>query len=343
MSRIQSVDCFRVFAILAVIAIHTVPFGYGKPVGHQLDLVLILNQMARFAVPFFLIISGYFWSVKTTLTPDILDFSKKSARRVGGLFILWSLIYLAIATARSFTNGGLKSLSNDFLFTIASVMHSPITSLLQGGKPHLWFLTALLISILISAAFIAKGYPRLLFSLAVALYIVGLLGGPYKESPLGINVNFDFRNGPFLGLICFVSGYLLHHLEPKRTWMFFGVTLTILAIAGQFAELTLLHSTWGTTMWQDYVGSTIFLGVGAAMIALSNHPVLHVRNLSAIGPYVLGVYAIHYFFVDLFRNRHGFTNVRWLDEILYVFIVAALSFFGALILSRCKITKRLVA
>jgi surface polysaccharide O-acyltransferase-like enzyme len=330
-----------VFAIVAVIAIHTVPFGYGKPVGHEFDSVLIINQVARFAVPFFFIVSGYFWSVKISSHPDTLEFSKKSAGRVGILFILWSLIYLAIACARSYTNGGFSSLSNDFSDALDTALSSPVTSILQGGKPHLWFLTALTISILVSGFLVAKA-PCLLILLAITFYVIGLLGGAYKESPLGIKLNFDFRNGPFLSLICFVSGHLLRQIGPKRTWMLSGSAIVVVALAAQFTELTLLHSSWGTTMWQDYVGSTVFLGIGAAMMSLSNHRLLCLGNFSNFGPYILGIYALHYFFVDLFRNRHFFTTIPWLDDILYLAIVAACSYCGALILSRTSITKRIV-
>lgn len=132
MVRIQSVDCFRVLAIFAVIAIHTTPFYYGKPAGHELDLVIIINQSARFAVPFFLIISGYFWSEKIQRNPDIPDVSIKSAQRVGVIFVLWSSIYLAIGAARSFVNGGQAGLLNDVAYAISLLVNKPITSLLQG-------------------------------------------------------------------------------------------------------------------------------------------------------------------------------------------------------------------
>jgi surface polysaccharide O-acyltransferase-like enzyme len=319
-----------------------VPFGYGKPVGHELDLVLIINQISRFAVPFFLVISGYFWSTKISSGGSIFDPSLKSAKRIGTIFILWSIIYLAISSARSLVNGGLNALWSDFLYAINSVASSPITSLLQGGKPHLWFLTALLISMLISAVLLAKGRLCFLILLAVSLYVTGLLGGAYSRSPLGINVPFDFRNGPFLGLIFFVSGHLLHLVGPKRSWALLGASLTLVGLAGQFTELNILHDRWGTTMWQDYVGSTLFLGIGVAMMALSNHPLLCLQSISRVGPLVLGIYAVHYFFVDVFRSRHGFTVIPWLNEILYILAVLLLSTISVWALSRFKPTERLV-
>ena len=342
MLRIQSVDCFRFLAIAAVIAIHTVPFGYGKSAGHELDLVLVVNQSARFAVPFFFVISGYFWAAKIKFSADIVALSLKSAHRVGIIFIFWSLIYLAIGAARSFVSGGRTELLNNAVATITNVADEPITWLLQGGKPHLWFLTALLISMLISGILLAKCRLRLLIAMAVFLYVIGLLGGEYRDSPIGLNFDFDFRNGPFFGLICFVSGYLLHQARPKRSWMGYGALLMLVALITHFGELLLLNAVFGTTMWQDYVGSTLFLGLGAAMMALSNHPALHLPGISRVGPFILGTYAVHYFFVDVFRSWHRFSAIPWLDEILYICLVLILSILSVLAMSRYTPMRKLV-
>lgn len=51
--RIKSIELFRVISIIAVILIHTTPFSASGPLGERLDLATILNQLARFAVPFF--------------------------------------------------------------------------------------------------------------------------------------------------------------------------------------------------------------------------------------------------------------------------------------------------
>ena len=79
------------------------------------------------------------------------------------------------------------------------------------------------------------------------------------------------------------------------------------------------------------------------MMALSNHPALCLRSVSRIGPFVLGVYAVHYFFVDVFRSRHGFSPVPWLNEILYLLLVFVLSILSVLAMSRFALTRKLVA
>jgi peptidoglycan/LPS O-acetylase OafA/YrhL len=61
--RLASLEVVRVPAILAVIAIHTTPFeSAAAPIGRRVDFATLLNQSTRFAVPFFLVVSGFFWS-----------------------------------------------------------------------------------------------------------------------------------------------------------------------------------------------------------------------------------------------------------------------------------------
>ena len=343
MTRIQSVDCFRVLAIIAVITIHTIPFAYGENVGNEFDLALIVNQLARFAVPFFLITSGYFWSAKVQAGGDMSGSTVKATVRIFMLFVVWSLLYVAIDVVRIFVTGGEIAVWNK-LIRIETVIHGePLTSLIQGSKPHLWFLPALLVSMLITAAIPSKRYLPVLMIGSACLFVIGILGGSYRDSPFGIRTDFNFRNGPFFALICFVSGHILCLLKPRRSWLLYGSVVALLALIGHFCELALIHALWGTTMAQDYVVSTLAVGIGVAMMALSNHPVLCIPGVSTIGRYVLGVYVIHYFFVVILRHRHHYTAFPWTNEVLYIIVVAVLSFATAIVLSRFSVTQRLVA
>ena len=60
--RIQSVDVFRVLAIAAVIALHTAPHTGPDAVGLRVDVRTVFDQLERFAVPLFFMLSGYFWA-----------------------------------------------------------------------------------------------------------------------------------------------------------------------------------------------------------------------------------------------------------------------------------------
>ena len=67
------------------------------------------------------------------------------------------------------------------------------------------------------------------------------------------------------------------------------------------------------------------MGTGITLAALSNHHILSVNTLSNAGKYVLGIYVVHYMFVDIlspvsesisnpalgnFKSSRGFNTIR---------------------------------
>jgi surface polysaccharide O-acyltransferase-like enzyme len=343
LSRIESVDVFRVLAIIAVAVIHCAPFSGGAAIGTTFDFATTLNQLCRFAVPFFFVVSGYFWSVKVTGGGDVLVPTVKIARRIGMIFIFWSLIYLGLPLLQLAVSNGPVAAVKGGAWEIARLARTPLLSLLQGTKSHLWFLPALLTSVLITAVFVEKNRIYALIFLAVVLYAIGLAGGAYVDSPAGIRTGFNFRNGPFFGLIFFVAGHLLQKSSPRSSWLWQGACVAFLGLAIQFTELNTISQLWATSLLQDYVGGTFFVGLGVSMMALSNDARLNSFRLAGIGQVVLGVYAVHFVFVDLFFRNHVWTgNVR-LDDGLFVAVVLLLSVGTALVMARHRLTKSFVS
>lgn len=179
--------------------------------------------------------------------------------------------------------------------------------------------------------------------LAVALYAIGLAGKAYSATPLGFEIGFNFRNGPFFSLIFFVTGYLLHRTSPTPMWLPAGLALAVAGFVLQLAEISLLHARWGTPLVQDYVVGTYFLGLGAAMIALSNSRYLDWPRVASIGPLVLGIYAAHMAFVDLLAplDRRFGDSAWW--GLSYVAAVFALSYGTANLMRRFALTRKLVS
>ena len=343
MTRIDSVDSFRVLAILAVIVIHTVPFGYGESaVGEAFDLATVANQLARFAVPFFFVVTGFFWGKKTGTRAQTFDASIKMSKRLATLFVFWSLIYILPFNPVSIVHQGPIALARGIGANVQAMVDHPFRLLFEGTKGHLWFLAALLCCLMISALFVAFDKAALLLILAVALYAVGLLGKAYANTPLGIQIQFNTRNGPFFGLLFFVSGYLLSRRKPQESWFAKGLALTVLGYCVHFLELYFLHRRYGTTLAQDYLVGTYLLGLGSALMALSNHAFLRLPALRAVGPRVLGIYAIHVVFVELlYPVRLWISSPLW--DIAYVLLVFALSFFAVSAMVKTGIGRRMVA
>lgn len=342
MDRIQSVDMFRVVAILAVIALHTQPFEVqSTPIGTVLDLATLINLLARFAVPFFFVVSGFFWASRFRAPESAGEPTWRMSRRIAFLFVAWSIIYVLPTSLGGEIHGPLE-LFKYLYWSLLSACRDPMALVFQGTRVHLWFLFSLLLSLAISAFFIGRKLERQLIVLSLALYIFGLIGKAYADTPIGVHLAFNTRNGPFFGLLFFVTGYFLHRRGAKQSWFFVGLIMAVVGACMHISELVALNKIWNTSMDQDFVVGTYFFGVGVSLIALSNHPVLRVAALSSIGPLVLGVYAIHLLLVDMlgFLDKEYEGAVLW--EMGHPLMVFLLSGLLAYVLSRNRFTKAMV-
>ncbi len=280
LSRIESVDVVRFAAIAGVIAIHT--HHYGNPADAGIAAIVV-DQIARFAVPFFFAISGYFWGLKIRNADSPLPASISMAKRILFLFIAWSAIYLfPLKHAPDIANPILMVKSA--YWNTVKLAADPVTLIMEGTKVHLWFLVGLLCSIAICSILVKYNRIKTLVALSILLYAVGLLAKAYSLTPLGIHTAFNTRDGPFFG--------------------------------------------------------TYFTGMGAAIVALSNHPFLRLGIFSGLGRLTLGIYAAHFAFVDILRHSFKTGSLSWGG---YFFAVLFLSVSTALILSRHRLTRKLAA
>lgn len=343
MNRIESVDIFRLIAVIAVIAIHTTPFRgdvfSSNETYKYIDVTI--NQLARFAVPFFFVISGYFWGVKIRNGADTYPTSLRMAKRISIIFLAWSAIYLLPINLGTIYEHGFLGPIKAIYWNLTPVIEQPMLLLLQGTKGHLWFLVGLLFSLFITAFFVRTNKIKSLVLLSVALYIFGVLANAYADTPIGLTIGFNTRLGPFFGTLLFVTGYIISGVKIKPSWFLYGaITFSIGALI-HFSEIYILLEFFNTKPQHDYVVGTYFMGVGFAMAALSNHPILKSKTLSKFAQLSLGIYAIHFVFVDIFEpiDRHT-DSVSW--QIAYIAVVFVLSVTSAWLLSKNKVTKKIV-
>jgi len=173
------------------------------------------------------------------------------------------------------------------------------------------------------------------------------LAKSYVETPFGIRMDFDTRNGPFFGTIFFVAGYYLASFTPNSSWLSKGLAVFLFGLILQSVEVYLLWTVYGTgsyddfAMNQEYVIGTFFVGLGVSMAALSNHSFFRSKHLSNLGKFTPGIYVIHIFFVNLFQPvDEVYNSLSW--EIGYVLLILFLSVTSVLLLSANKFTRWLV-
>lgn len=345
MARIESVDTFRFIAISAVIAIHTSPFGVSinEGPGNALSFMrlnTLVDLLARFGVPYFFVISGYFWGIKIRNGACPNTVSKRAIKKLLILFLVWSAVYIPFFDVGSFAEYGLIAPLKTAYWHLLDLLNDPATFIFQGTKGHLWFLVGLLCSIAIATPFVKKRKMNALVALSIGLYLIGLSAKAYSASPLGISLDFNTRNGPFFGTLFFVSGYLLSGLQPTQLWLKRGLLIAAFGYLMHFSELYYLWKWYGTDPHQDYVFGTYFVGIGAAVASLSNHPSLIKSGLGRIGQLTLGIYAIHYIFIDLLRPLGKQAIPLW--DLWYFMLVLGLSVLSVVILAKKRVIKEMV-
>jgi surface polysaccharide O-acyltransferase-like enzyme len=342
MPRLQAVDVFRVLAIVAVIALHTARHEGPGAVGTAFDAATFLNQVERFAVPLFFILSGYFWAAKCHDHAEYLRCSMALGKRVLLLFAAWCAIYFLVAELDTVQRLGVPGALQAWAAQLRARHGGYLTLLLQGAKVHLWFLPALAIAALISGVLLSRQLERTLFALAVVLYAIGLAGKAYAATPLGFHTAFNLRNGPFFSLLMFTTGHVLQRRGPQPSWAAAGALLAAGGLLLQLGESAWLHRHFGSSMAQDYVIGTYPLGLGVSMLALSDLKPARIPALAALGPLVLGIYASHYLFVDWLHAVHGI-DAGPAGGLRYVMLVFLLSLALTWALSRIPLTRRIVA
>ncbi|MBI5558269.1 MAG: acyltransferase, partial [Deltaproteobacteria bacterium] len=284
--------------MLGVVMLHTKPFMqdlFPDPPYRLLEN--LFAQPSRFAVPFFFATAGYFLGRKALADPQRTIRVKGYILRLFAVWAAWSAVYVVVPFSwdRLLKDGYLQAIGAK----IDELLASPFILPLEGARVHLWFLPSLIMATLLLALCTRKGriWPACL--LAVLLFALGLLGGPYDETPLGIDIPFSTRSGPFLSFICLTSGYLL---SLRRTPFPLPAAWAV-ACCGLLLQITeswLLWKLYGYPMaCHNYLFGTVLLGGGILMVALAAPDLGGKGALPGAGRFTLGVYASHILFIDL--------------------------------------------
>lgn len=271
--RNNSLDIAKLFASFFVIVVHSGSYPEMSP--FNADLFRISS---RWAVPFFFLASGYLMGGGINI-----DVGKKLNKLFSILFYS-SLLYIPIVYLSN---------NNDFIMLLVRVFS--FDSLRSGTYFHLWFVTALMIGVLLTNYLIKNVH------VSVGLVISLLLIAAYWLTDIGQSFNIPAeRNSMFyvfrslLGIPLVYIGYLLkshglmNSISNKSAWLFF-----ILSIVLMMAEVPLCQ-----ILLDGYIRERQFplFSVPAALALLSicvNTSVKENTLSNAGRDYSLGIYLIH--------------------------------------------------
>jgi surface polysaccharide O-acyltransferase-like enzyme len=288
--NIDWINNIRLVALYAVIILHgTAPLLmlYGKVPMSDWVMADMLNAIARFAVPVFVMVTG------ALLLPreyEIGDFLKKRLGRVVWPFLFWSLVYIGY----SWYNEEII-LTGDFRANVKIVLHA----LKYGSSYHLWYvymLIGLYFFIPVISKFIRNASGKEVLYFLIVWFAVMIWSQPYllRYSPA---VDLHYFAG-YTGYL--VLGYYLAFKDFKipylRTWMLllFLVSAAVIA-AGTW--LIIPYPKWpGTLFYEPLNPAVLLLSASVFMIFKLSAPkvsptLIRVRDFA--GRYNYGIYLSH--------------------------------------------------
>ena len=226
----------KFIAAILVVMIHTSPL---TSISSALNFGLE-NGIARIAVPFFFVASGYFFYIKIGYNSNENNkradrYLIKYLKRITAMYLIWSSLYVVVDLHASY-------LAHPSI--VLCVVYYLRDLIFLGGHYHLWYFPALLFATGILYLASRKLSLKVILMMAVGLYVIGLLGDSYyglikqNEFLSGLwqpyfNLFITTRNGLFFGFIYVTIGAFLSErglLRPNLSGIGLGLSLIGLVV-----------------------------------------------------------------------------------------------------------------
>ncbi|WEK54493.1 MAG: serine racemase VanT catalytic subunit [Candidatus Cohnella colombiensis] len=275
------VDYFRMVAALLVIAIHTGPLtSYSATADF-----LLTGIVARLAVPFFFIVSGYF--LFRNLSGDhTRDWSVvfRFVRRTGWLYLVSILIYVPLNVYAGYFTEKL---------TVAELVQDLV---FDGTFYHLWYLPALMLGVLITYWLKRWCSIKWVLGITVFLYLVGLLGDSYYGLMEQVSV---LREG---------YGVLFSTFEYTRNGLFFAPLFIVLGMSLTKADRYKMTTAISGVTFGALLGFMIIEGIVLRQLHLPRHDSMYIFLV----PAVYGLFCLLLGFKGKGRTEHLRSLSTWI-------------------------------
>lgn len=317
--RLGSIDFAKFIFSVMIVGLHTNVFS-----DFSSDLAFLVNQIiARLAVPFFFIASGYFIG-KRVIEKNKTDFYKNYFFRYIKLFLLFCLIYSPITFYWAF--------NNDNSIFLNLVLY--IQQLIFLAPAYLWFLLALAFGVII-LKYLVKVPLYLGILIIIILYTIGVFGNSYifffdNESVL-INEYFRIflttRNGLFFAVPFMYMGYLISIkamlIIKRNVVVLFVVTFIIYVFEVYFVHTKTLLPNEDTSMYFMLLPASFLLFIILVKIKIRSS-----KLLIELADFSLYLYVFQFGFISivLVLNRYIINSVMYIYPTLTFLITLIGSF-----------------
>lgn len=344
MERNYAIDYLKFFAIYAVILIHAGPFEEVTLLGldgYYIDFTI--DTLSRFAVPFFFMASGYLFTKKMNSDNKNSVYFSRYISKLTQLFASWFIFYLIYEWfSNVIVTRDLTSVSETLGYIKENIR---LEVFIYGAGPgyQLWYLAALIWSIVILYIFIHLNKLNLLLVISFGLNVAGLFGQSYSGL---ISLPFDTRDAVFFGLLYTAMGAYAAQNEyavktkigsvHHRTWLSLSIIFSILLVIERGVTVFLFEGKIG-----DYFLLSIPVAITLFLYALSNPELGKNTRISKIGKDSAGIYVIHVFFIKFIHLVTDLSGYSYMEEkiiwhILFSPFVLILSYVSYELLQKLK-------
>ena len=272
-----AIDVVKLIMAFLVVAIHTEPFGFSFWLDKGFGII------TRLCVPFFFVASSYFF-FSGNGNPV------KYVKRLGLLYVVWSLIYLPfdLSVLKAMTAGQI------------------LVKYLWTGNGHaLWYLCGSIIGFGIVWGLSKVLKPKQVFAVAVVFWIFGCLKSTYApvvQRLLSVTLpdSLGSRNGLFYAFVYYALGLMIAeknetHAGPQLKNLI-GFAVSMLLLVAESLVLVYLFKTEQTILWFSVLPLTyhFFMIVKSMQFPITQTQSLFCRKLSTL------IYVSHCFYMYLF-------------------------------------------
>ncbi len=293
-----ALDIVKFISAFLVICIHCGPLLDVSETGN----FVLVQIIARLAVPFFFVTSGFLFFRKIDLKREWNDYENRTKLkhyvvRLCKIYLIWTILYLPFNYLLAADNGisvmEILRYLRDFFFT--------------GSYYHLWFLPALILAVyIVYLLLFFLGLQKTVW-IGIVLYLLGMAGNVYgdfilqlpvigKVLDIYLKLFSTTRNGLFFGVLFVVIGAIFakRNFYFKNCYVVFGM---IVSIALLFAECFLLRS-YGfmndlTSMYLMNIPCMFFIFLFLLRIQLKKRKAYKVLRVLSLLIYVLHVMIIN--------------------------------------------------
>lgn len=283
-------NALKIIAAFFVVAIHVhFPGNFGTGV----------IAVARFAVPFFFMVSGFFsyYENKSSL-------KEKYKRKIKHVFVLFAggtALYFLFGTAVASYSGSVIDYFGR-IFSAKSILEFLIFNNTSVSE-FLWFLPALIYVCFIFYIFEKTGITKKVYFLIPVLFLGGVILNEslefIQDVPSIMSKGYFYRNFFFIGLPFFMAGHFIRINEDKLINKFSnpGLMLFMLIGSAEAVAAALWHSQKSV-----YIGT--FIAVFALFVfAVKNEEKYKYKNIADMGAkYSLYVYIFHIMIRDVIKK-----------------------------------------